>query len=314
MTEYIHTSVLLHESIDNLNLRTGGVYVDGTLGSAGHLILAGKKLGAQGVLIGIDQDTNALQRSRERIAREGIQTPTIFVEASYRTIADILDTHAQQLPNGEAKMDAFMLDLGLSSDQFETSGRGFTFKNDEPLLMTFTETITPEILTAREIVNTWDEHNIADIIYGYGEEKFSRKIAKAIVDARVRKPIETTFELVDIIKQATPGWYHHGKIHPATRTFQALRITVNDEIGALTQGLAQGFNRLRLGGRMAVISFHSIEDRVVKRFMRHHSDIGTGELIQKKPITPSEAELVRNPRARSAKLRVIEKIREEQTL
>ncbi len=205
-------------------------------------------------------------------------------------------------------MDAFMLDLGLSSYQFETSGSGFTFRKDEHLLMTFNAVPNEETLTAREIVNVWDENNIADVIYGYGEEKFSRKIAKGIVDARAIKPIETTFELVDIIKKSTPGWYHHGKIHPATRTFQALRITVNDEIGALTEGLAQGFERLRKGGRMAVISFHSIEDRVVKRFMRHQSDAGLGQLITKKPLPPQDAELIRNPRARSAKLRVIEKI------
>lgn len=306
MTEYIHTSVLLHESIDNLNLRKGGVYVDGTLGSGGHLIEALNHIGDSGLALGIDQDEAALARTTERLAV--LKKKALLVKNSYRNVAKVLDEHAHQLPQGEAKMDAFMLDLGLSSDQFETSGRGFTFRKDEPLLMTFNAVPNEETLTAREIVNVWDENNIADVIYGYGEEKFSRKIAKGIVDARAIKPIETTFELVDIIKKSTPGWYHHGKIHPATRTFQALRITVNDEIGALTEGLAQGFERLRKGGRMAVISFHSIEDRVVKRFMRHQSDAGLGQLITKKPLPPQDAELIRNPRARSAKLRVIEKI------
>jgi len=306
MTEYIHTSVLLHESIDNLNLRSGGVYVDGTLGSGGHLLKALDHIGTDGIALGIDQDNGAIMRTLERLAAE--HKKAIVVKNSYRNVAKVLDEYAHELPHNEAKMDAFMLDLGLSSDQFETSGRGFSFRKDEPLLMTFNASPAEETLTAREIVNVWDESNIADIIFGYGEEKFSRKIAKAIVDARAIKPIETTFELVEIIKRGTPGWYHHGKIHPATRTFQALRITVNDEIGALAEGLAQGFDRLRKGGRMAVISFHSIEDRVVKRFMRHQSDTDQGLLINKKPLIPSDAELVRNPRARSAKLRIIEKI------
>lgn len=306
MTEYIHTSVLLHESIDNLNLRSGGVYVDGTLGSGGHLLKALDYIGADGIALGIDQDNGAIMRTLERLAAE--HKKAIVVKNSYRNVAKVLDEYVHELPQNEAKMDAFMLDLGLSSDQFETSGRGFSFRKDEPLLMTFNASPTEETLTAREIVNVWDESNIADIIFGYGEEKFSRKIAKAIVDARAINPIETTFELVEIIKRGTPGWYHHGKIHPATRTFQALRITVNDEIGALAEGLAQGFDRLRKGGRMAVISFHSIEDRVVKRFMRHQSDTDQGLLINKKPLIPSDAELVRNPRARSAKLRIIEKI------
>jgi 16S rRNA (cytosine1402-N4)-methyltransferase len=194
-----------------------------------------------------------------------------------------------------------MLDLGLSSDQFETSGRGFTFQKDEPLLMTFKKNPTEHDLTADEIVNTWDEANIADIIYGYGDERYSRRIAKSIVESR---PIKTTFELVEAVKLGTPSAYHRGRINPATKTFQALRITVNDEINTLKEGLRKGFEALNPGGRMAVISFHSIEDRVTKRFFK---EVG-GNILTKKPIVPSDEEKIRNPRSRSAKLRIIEKL------
>lgn len=303
--EYIHTTVLLHESIEGLNLRPGAIYVDGTLGSAGHALLAAEKIGAKGHVIGFDRDAGALARSTERLANAVAKGLTVtLIQDSYRNIATKLDE------KGIGHIDAFMLDLGLSSDQFETSGRGFSFKRDEPLLMTFKDaaTLTPEDLTTKEIVNTWDESNIADIIYGYGEERYARRIARVLCEARKEKEIATTFELVELIKKATPRSYHVGRIHPATRTFQALRITVNDEIGALKQGIAAGFDRLSVGGRMAVISFHSLEDRIVKNFFREKSDEGKGTLMMKKPLVPSDAEIMHNPRARSAKLRIIEKI------
>lgn len=282
----IHTTVLLHESIDGLNLHKGSIYLDGTLGSGGHAEYALEK-GAK--VIGMDRDLEAIERSKKRLGKDAI-----FINESYRNLDTVLDS--LKIP----KIDAFMLDLGLSSDQFETSGRGFTFQKDEPLLMTFKKDLTENDLTAHEIVNTWDEENIADIIYGYGDERYSRRIARAIVESR---PIETTFELVQIIKTATPNSYHHGRIHPATKTFQALRITVNDEINTLKDGLKKGFERLNAGGRMAVISFHSIEDRVTKRFFK---EVG-GNILTKKPIVPSDEEKIRNPRSRSAKLRIIEK-------
>lgn len=288
MSEYIHTTVLLHESIDGLNLHAGSVYLDGTLGSAGHAILAEEK-GAR--VIGIDRDEGALARSRERLGKDAI-----LIHESYRNLDKVLSDL------GISAIDAMMLDLGLSSDQFETSGRGFTFQKDEPLLMTFDEKAE---LTAREIVNTWDEENIADIIYGYGEERYARRIAKKIVESR---PIDTTFALVEVIKQATPFFYQHGRLHPATKTFQALRITVNDEINALKDGLKKGFNALSKNGRMAVISFHSLEDRIVKNFFRDRARENTGFMHTKKPIVVSDEERVRNPRSRSAKLRIIEKI------
>ena len=284
----IHTTVLLHESIDGLNLHEGSIYLDGTLGSGGHAEYAQQK-GAK--VIGLDQDLEAIERSKKRLDKD-----TIFINESYRNL-DV----ALQSVNIE-KIDAFMLDLGLSSDQFETSGRGFTFQKDEPLLMTFKKNPTEEDLTADEIVNTWDEENIADIIYGYGDERYSRRIAKSIVESR---PIKTTFELVEAVKLGTPNAYHRGRINPATKTFQALRITVNDEINTLKEGLRKGYEALNVGGRMAVISFHSIEDRVTKRFFKEKGD--AVNILTKKPIVAGDEEKIRNPRSRSAKLRIIEK-------
>lgn len=292
----IHTTVLLQESIEGLAITEGDVYLDGTLGSAGHA-LAACGYGAQ--IVGIDQDEDALARATSRL-----QSTCDFklIKGSFRN----LDRALNEL--GILKVDKIMLDLGLSSDQFETSGRGFTFQKNEPLLMTFKKDPSIEDLTAQEIVNHWDEENIADIIYGYGGERFSRKIARKIVEEREKKPITTTFELVEIIKAATPAFYHRAKIHPATRTFQALRITVNDEIGALKEGLSKGFDRLSKNGRMAVISFHSIEDRIVKHFYKEKAEANEAELITKKPITASELEKKENPRSRSAKLRIIKKL------
>jgi 16S rRNA (cytosine1402-N4)-methyltransferase len=205
-------------------------------------------------------------------------------------------------------VDRILLDIGLSSNQFEDSGRGFSFQKDEPLIMSFKKDLKETDLTAKEILNTWDRENIEAILKGYGEEQFAWKISKAIVERREQKPIETTFELVDIVKSATPKFYHHRKIHPATKTFQALRITVNDEIESLKDGINKGFNILNKDGRIAVISFHSLEDRIVKQFFREMEDSGVGKRITKKPILPSEEEIRENPRSRSAKLRILEKI------
>jgi len=293
----IHKTVLLHESIEGLAVKNGDVYLDGTLGSAGHALEACKK-GAS-MIVGIDQDEEALARAQSRL-----QSSCTFklIKGSFRTMDTILDSLNIR------KVDKIMLDIGLSSDQFETSGRGFTFQKNEPLLMTFKKDPSEHDLTAKEIVNTWDEANIADVIYGYGEERYARRIARVIVEERAKKPIETTFDLVELIKKATPWLYHRGKIHPATRTFQALRITVNDEINALKEGVIKGFDRLNSKGRMAVISFHSLEDRVVKHLYKEKENEGLAVLITKKPITASEQELEENPRSRSAKLRIIEKL------
>ena len=191
----------------------------------------------------------------------------------------------------------------------ENSGRGFSFMKDEPLLMTMKENPSPEDVTASDIVNTWSEKSLADIIYGYGEERFSRKIAKGIVDARQKAEIKTTFELVKIIENSVPNAYKRGRIHVATKTFQALRIAVNDELGVLKIGLDKGFKLLKVGGRMSVISFHSLEDRVTKKFYKELEKNGVARLINKKPILAGNEELKNNPRARSAKLRILEKIK-----
>ena len=323
-TRFLHKSVFLQESINGLNIQPGDIYLDGTLGSGGHAEAAIKAAHGKVTVIGLDQDEDALTRAAGRLglspqtlARHDGQTTIFLRQANYRDLDRVLAE--LKIP----KINRIMLDIGLSSDQFETSHRGFSFKDNEPLLMTFGKNPQEKLgtLTAKEIVNEWDEENIADVIYGYGEEKYARRIAKGIVAARAVNPIRSTQELVEIIKASTPFLYHRGRIHPATRTFQALRIAVNDELNALKDGLKKGFDALAPGGRMAVISFHSLEDRIVKHFYKELAE-GTDDerdergkkapakaiLITKKPITPTDAEISENPRSRSAKLRIIEKI------
>ncbi|MEK7213718.1 MAG: 16S rRNA (cytosine(1402)-N(4))-methyltransferase RsmH [Patescibacteria group bacterium] len=294
----IHITVLLKSSIDGLNIHPGDIYLDGTIGSGGHAEYALEKTRGSITVIGLDQDSEALERSRERLKDF---SKVILEEASYADLDKVLNKLKIK------KVHRIMFDLGLSSDQFETSKRGFSFKKDEPLLMTFKKNPKDEDLTSFRIVNTWQEENIADVIYGYGEERYSRKIARAIVKYREKKSIDTTGELVEIIMQAVPPFYRRGKIHPATRTFQALRIAVNDELNTLKKGLIKGFERLEKGGRMAVISFHSLEDRIVKNFNKEKADLDEANIIIKKPIMPTEIEIRKNPRSRSAKLRILEK-------
>jgi len=318
--ETVHATVLLHESIDGLGIQPGDVYLDGTLGGAGHAEYVAQLFAdspdncPKVTIVGLDEDEDALARAKVRLERavgkigqlkDDNDAKLFLIKENFRHLDHVLDSI------GIAQVNRILLDLGLSSDQFETSGRGFSFKKDEPLLMTFGKNAE---LTARHIVNTWDEANIADIIYGYGEEKYSRKIAAGIIAARAEKLIETTSDLVAIIELSTPARYHHGKIHPATRTFQALRITVNDEINVLREGLVKGWERLAPGGRMAIISFHSIEDRIVKHFYKakaaevKEGGESSAKILTKKPITPSEQEIAENPRSRSAKLRILEKL------
>ena len=299
-----HRSVLLHEAINGLDIKKGDIFVDGTLGGGGHLEEAAKRFpkekGNGVVMIAIDLDQHAISRASARLEPLGVSVS--YLNGNFRDMDKLLDSI------GIGNVDKILLDIGLSSNQFEDSGRGFSFQRDEPLMMTFKENIGEGDLTAQEIVNTWDEENIRTILDGYGEEKFAYKIAKAIVETRKTKPINTTFDLVEIIKSATPKFYHHKKIHPATKTFQALRITVNDEINNLKDGLKKGFERLNPSGRIAVISFHSIEDRIVKDFFREKEDAGLGKRMTKKPILPTDEEILENPRGRSAKLRIVQKI------
>jgi len=296
----MHIPVLLQPTIEQLDLKMGDVVVDATLGLAGHAKVMATRLGSTGTLIGFDADASLLAKAKENLA--GVECRTVFINTNFRNIKSALDKE------GIEKVDKVLFDLGLNSEQFDESGRGFTFQKDEPLLMTLANEIDEETLTAREIVNTWDEENIADIIYGYGEERLSRRIAKAIVEARKIKPIETTFELVEVIRQAVPVFYTKKRIHFATKTFQALRITVNDEIGALRDGLTGAWEKLSSGGRVAVLSFHSLEARAVKEFFKAKVAEGTGKLVNKKIVKPSREEELTNPRSRSAQLRVITKV------
>jgi 16S rRNA (cytosine1402-N4)-methyltransferase len=311
-----HTTVLLNETIEGLDLKNGAVVIDGTFGGGGHSAEICKRY-PKVKIIAIDQDAGALREAKKKF--QNAKCDITFVNANFRQLGDLKNFPAFALGDkrtGNPRLlnfsnllaDAVILDLGLSSDQLENSGRGFSFMKSEPLLMTMKENPSPEDLTAQEIVNTWEEKNLADIIYGYGEEQFARKIARAIVEARKVATIKTTFDLVKIIEGSVPGFYKKGRIHPATKTFQALRIAVNDELGALAEGLTKGFDILKSGGRVAVISFHSLEDRIVKRFYREKAKENKAKLINKRPMTPSKEEIIKNNRARSAKLRILEKI------
>ena len=289
-------------------------YLDGTLGGAGHALAMAYALGGKLTIIGLDRDPQAIERASEALV--GQADKVIIENEDFRNLDKVLAKH------GIAKADRILLDLGLSSDEIETSGRGFSFQRDEPLQMTFGDP-SQHPFTAHTIVNGWKEEDIANVIYAYGEERYARRIAKAIVVERRKKPIDTTGQLAEIVKSSVPAAYRHGKIHPATRTFQALRIAVNDELNALKEGLEKAWNALAPNGRLAVISFHSLEDRIVKDFYKEKGKkegrekgrkgenekgkISQAIIITKKPITASPQELSENPRSRSAKLRILEK-------
>jgi 16S rRNA (cytosine1402-N4)-methyltransferase len=295
----VHKTVLLKETIDLLDIAKGDIVVDATLNAAGHSIEAYKRQ-PDIHIIGIDADPDAIERAKHRF-EDYKDAKFDFVNENFRNIERIVHNL------GLKSIDRVIFDLGLSSDQLDTSGRGFSFKRDEPLQMSFKRDIDESDITASYVVNDFAVENLETIIKGFGEEEFAWKIAKAIEKARDVKRIEGTRELADIIKSAVPAWYRLRKIHPATKTFQAIRMTVNDELGALENGLFGAWEVLRQGGRIAVISFHSIEDRVVKQFFKEKAFKGEAVLITKKPIIANEEEINENPRSRSAKLRVIEK-------
>lgn len=296
----IHKTVLLQETIDGLNLSgQSPVVLDATFGGGGHSELVFSKF-PKAKIIALDQDKGAFERAEHKF--KNYKSQISFVNINFRDLDKALENEGIQ------KVDGIIFDLGLSSDQLDNSLRGFSFMRDEPLHMTMKENPSREDLTAGDVVNGWSEENLANIIYGYGEERFSRRIAKAIVDAREQREIKTTFELVKIISDAVPSLYRRGRLHFATRTFQAIRIAVNDELGALEMGLRKGFEAIREGGRMSVISFHSLEDRITKKFFNELKIEGKCKVISKKPITASPEEIRDNPRSRSAKLRIIEKI------
>lgn len=302
-----HIPVLLQEVIESLNIKVGGTYMDCNLGDGGHSEEIAKALKGKGTLAAFDLDQDAIDRAQARLehfekgkaGKDGIALH--LFRKNFRFLKETCDAA------GIEKADGILFDLGLSSYELDASGRGFSFRKDEPLLMTFGAT-SDHRFNASTIVNTWNEDQIERIIRGYGEDKFSLRIARRIVEDREVEPIRTTQQLADLIKKAVPAHVRFGKIHPATKTFQALRITVNDELSALEDVLPQAFEMLAPKGRLVVMSYHSLEDRIVKHFFK---DLETKELVTvltKRPITSTDEEIARNPRARSAKMRVIEKL------
>lgn len=294
----VHITVLLQETVDFLNLQKGDIVVDGTLGAGGHTLLMLEKMKGNIFVLGLDLDQNALNRSEERLKQAGWSSQVSFIKTNFGDIEKAVgEKHMQSI-------NKVVLDLGFSSNQLEVEGRGFSFMKDEPLIMTLSD--SPEDVTAYDVVNHWSEESIADIIYGFGEEQFSRRIAKAIIEARKTKAIQTTFELADIVKKSVPLFYQKGKIHPATKTFQAIRIAVNRELENLKSFLESVPRIMASQGRVAIISFHSLEDRIIKRAFHQMELDGIGTRITKKPIIPTGDEIKQNPRSRSAKLRVFE--------
>ena len=311
--EFNHKSVLLQETIENLNIKPDGIYVDGTLGGAGHSYEIAKRLSDKGRLIGIDQDADAIAAATERLAE--YKDRVTIIRSNYAAMKSEL----QKI--GITQVDGILLDLGVSSFQLDTPERGFTYREeDAPLDMRMDR---EQSTTAKDIVNEYPESELFRIIKEYGEERFARNIARNICRQRKEKPIETTLELVDLIRASMPAKARNGKSHPAKRTFQAIRIECNRELDVLRQALDDMVDLLCDGGRLSIITFHSLEDRMVKTSFKKQENPCTcppdfpvcvcgkkpkGKVVTRKPILPSEEELERNTRSKSAKLRVFEKI------
>lgn len=309
--EFAHKSVLLDETIEGLNIREGKIYLDGTLGGAGHSREILKRLKGSGLLIGIDQDTEALEVAKERLSDyKNVE----FFNLNYINFEKALDELDID------KIDGVLLDIGVSSYQFDNPERGFSYRFDAPLDMRMDQDLE---ISAKDIVNTYSESEITRIIKDYGEEKWASRIAKFVVEERKKKDIETTFELVEIIKNAIPASARRNGPHPAKRTFQALRIEVNRELDVLKDSIERFVHRLNPGGRIAIITFHSLEDRIVKNAFKYlekdcicppSSPICTCDkkkeikVLTRKPITASDEELKENKRSHSAKLRIAEKL------
>ena len=311
MSEFYHVSVLLDECIQALNIKPDGIYVDGTLGGAGHSSQIAARL-TTGRLIGIDRDPKALKAASQRLAPYGDRVT--LVHSNFSQLDEVLENL------GIEGVDGILLDLGVSSPQLDEAERGFSYMADAPLDMRMN---SEDSLTAHEVVNCWPREELRRILYEYGEERYAPQIAAAIDRRRAEKPIETTLELVDVIRSAMPPAALREKQHPAKRSFQAIRIAVNDELGAVGRVLEVAVPKLNRGGRLAIITFHSLEDRLVKNGMAANAKGCTCppnfpvcicgnkpkvKLISKKPIVSGPEELERNPRARSAKLRVCEKL------
>jgi len=307
-----HITVLLEESVDALDIKSDGVYVDCTLGGAGHSSKIVERLGPNGTLIGLDQDNNALQAAKEKLAHATCKV--LLHKANFRELQEVV------VSLGFDHVDGVLFDLGVSSPQLDEGERGFSYHEDAPLDMRMDQ---DQSLSAYQVINEYPEEELIRILFRYGEEKFARKIARKIVRAREEQPIRRTVELAELIKEAIPAPARRKGPHPARRSFQAIRIAVNDELGVLEEALDQVVPLLHKGGCVAVISFHSLEDRICKHFFQeqavgcicpkslpicvcHHEP--SLKVITKKPITPSDREIEANARARSAKLRVAKRV------
>lgn len=311
MSEFHHISVLLQECLDGLDIKPDGIYIDGTLGGAGHSSQIAKRL-TTGRLIGIDRDPIALKAAGERL--KPYEKNVILVHSNFCEMAQVVKDL------GLSGVDGILLDLGVSSPQLDDGARGFSYMADAPLDMRMNN---EDILTAHTVVNTWSQEELKRILFDYGEERYAPRIASAVCRRREEKPIETTLELVDVIRSAMPAQALREKQHPAKRSFQAIRIAVNDELGSVEKAMEDAIPLLNPGGRLAVITFHSLEDRIVKNAMTEAAKGCTCppsfpvcvcgkkpqvKLISRKPIVASDEELEVNPRSRSAKLRVCEKL------
>jgi 16S rRNA (cytosine1402-N4)-methyltransferase len=313
--EFRHTSVLLDETIENLNIRPDGIYLDGTLGGAGHSLEIVKRLSGRGHLYGIDQDGDAIEAAKERLG--AYEERVTVIRDNYVNARAVLEA------NGVSKVDGILLDLGVSSYQFDNGDRGFSYRTDAPLDMRMD---TRQELTAEKIVNEYSEADIFHIIRDYGEEQFAQNIAKHIVEYRKTEPIRTTGQLNGIIKASIPARIREKGGHPSKQTFQALRIACNHELDVLGESLDGMIKMLTPGGRFCIITFHSLEDRIVKSSFRKNENPCTcppdfpvcvcgkkslGRVITRKPIVPGEEEMLENPRSKSAKLRVFERNAEQ---
>ena len=309
--DFKHVSVLLNETIDGLNINPDGIYVDGTLGGGGHAYEVCKHLSSKGRLIGIDQDSEALEAARERLSE--FEDKVTMVRSNYCEI----DTILKDLDID--KVDGIVLDLGVSSYQLDNLERGFSYKADAPLDMRMD---TRQMITASDVVNNYSENELYRIIRDYGEDRFAKNIAKHIVMARKKKPLTTTGELSEIVKESIPMKFQAKGGHPAKKTFQAIRIEVNNELKVLKDSIDTMIEHLNLGGRICIITFHSLEDRIVKTKFRENENpctcppdfpvcvcgkVSKGKVITRKPIIPSEEEIVNNKRAKSSKLRIFER-------
>ena len=310
--EFRHTPVLLDQCIENLNIRPDGIYVDGTLGGGGHSFHICERLSEQGMLIGIDRDRDALEAAEKRLHEFSCRK--YFVQSNYADIRTVL------AEKGIEKIDGALLDIGVSSFQLDNAERGFSYMQDAPLDMRMNR---EDDLTAYDVVNSYDQDELTRIIREYGEERWASRIAAFIVRARAEKPVESTSELVELIKEAIPARARRSGPHPAKRTFQAIRIEVNDELGELSRAVDEYLDVMNPGGRLCIITFHSLEDRIVKQKLQKRADPCTCppefpvcvcgkkadiRKVTRKPIVAEASELDLNPRARSAKLRVCEKI------